>query len=166
MRLRNKKTGKIYECRTYGKTDSLWKKQGTSISLSWKIADHLWEGRDYKSLAELTEEWEDYEEPKHDYYFIRDGGNIDYHWYQKLGEITERRKEIGNYFETEKEAEKAVLKLKAIKRLKDEGFEFNGVGFDEHGRIYIKTNLHCIELDAMENPGLESRLNLIFGGEE
>ena len=33
-------------------------------------------------------------------------------------------REIGNYFETKEEAEKAVEKLKAWKRLKDNGFEF------------------------------------------
>ena len=163
MRLRNKKTGKIYECRTYGKTDSLWKKQGTSISLSWKIADHLWEGRDYKSLAELTEEWEDYEEPKHDYYFIRDGGNIDYHWYQKLGEITERRKEIGNYFETEEEAELAVRKLKAWKRLKDNRIEFN-LDFEKNSIRFTYRIDGTLRSSAEEARIIYDDLDLLFGG--
>ena len=35
-------------------------------------------------------------------------------------------KAIGNYFETKKEAERAVKKLKAWKRLKEKGFEFEG----------------------------------------
>lgn len=34
------------------------------------------------------------------------------------------RKNFGNYFETKEEAEKAVEKLKAWKRLKDKGFRF------------------------------------------
>jgi len=38
-------------------------------------------------------------------------------------EVYDRKnKEIGNYFETKEEAEKAVEKLKAWKRLKDKGF--------------------------------------------
>lgn len=39
----------------------------------------------------------------------------------------EEYKEIGNYFETKEEAEKAVEQLKAWKRLKDKGFEFCGI---------------------------------------
>ena len=76
------------------------------------------------SLAELNEEWEDYEDEN--YYFIDpdSSGNdrviddTDAGWKADLA-----RKEIGNYFKTKKEAEKAVEKLKVWKRLKDKGFQ-------------------------------------------
>lgn len=119
----------------------------------------------YNSLAEIMDEWEDYEEPKDDYYFIRDGGNIDYHWYQKLGEITERRKQIGNYFETKEEAERAVEKLKAYKRLKDLGTELLGWEIRDlptggnWQTINVKFNVKA-KKEPME------LLDLLFGEEE
>ena len=75
------------------------------------------------SLAELNEEWEDYEEKKFIYY-IDWKGNVQVNSYDN---DWEKEKSIGNYFETREEAEKAVEKLKAVKRLKDKGFKFNGV---------------------------------------
>ena len=78
----------------------------------------------YRSLKKLNEEWEDVPEGPKEYHWLRSG----------LGDICETkdtgtendkfRKSIGNYFETREEAEKAVEKLKAWKRLKDKGFEF------------------------------------------
>ena len=75
-------------------------------------------------------------------------------------------KQIGNRFESEEEAELAIRKLKALVQLEDKGFEFDGIGNDEHGRIYIKTNLHSTDFNVLENPDLESTLQLLFGGEE
>lgn len=143
MQLRNKKTGEI-------------------VVFGEGIVDLSQIG--CKNVAEMIEAgWEDYEEPKHDYYFIRDGGNIDCHWYQKLGEITERRKEIGNYFETEEEAEKAVEKLKAWKRLRGKGFRFN--------TWYGGSKNISYEITSLENETYIPRqicddLDLLFGGEE
>ena len=78
---------------------------------------------EYNSLAELNEEWEDYEEPKwlSDYWFIDSCGGINK---QETDILGANRREIGNYFETKEEAEKAVEKLRAWKRLKDKGFRF------------------------------------------
>lgn len=77
---------------------------------------------DYDSLAELNEEWEDYNEPK-EYWFINASGGVEAIALEDDDpEDTEGSKEIGNYFETREEAEKAVEKLKAWKRLKDNGF--------------------------------------------
>ena len=140
MKLRNKKTGVI----NYGNL-------------------HLDE---FESLAELNAEWEDYQEPKQDYYFIRDGGNVDYHWYQKLGEITERRKEIGNYFETKEEAEKAVEKLKAFKRLQDLGFRFDGIRFSDNNS-YIEWQIKAKKvLSDAEIKEFRECLHKVFGGED
>ena len=115
------------------------------------------------SLDELNE-WEDYEEPE-TYYYISDCVNIESltndHGYNLPEEIwhkaIERRKEIGNYFETKEEAEKAVEKLKAWVRLKAKGFRFNG-GDDA-----------CISyrFDPVKwEDGLDSDFDLLFGGKE
>lgn len=153
MKMRNKRTGEIGRlCSTNWKERSLIVMDENGVQLG-----------KYNSLAELNVEWEDVtEEPKLRWY-IGSSGVVHK---EKTTLYSEPREVIGNSFETEKEAEKAVEKLKAWKRLKDGGFEFSGIGFDEHGRIYVKTSLHISELNVMENPGLESRLNLLFGGEE
>jgi hypothetical protein len=80
----------------------------------------------YKTFAEFNEEWEDYEEPK-EFWYICDFRVV--HGiegkFQFTREEIAKMKSIGNYFETEEEAKKAVEKLKALKRLKDKGFRFN-----------------------------------------
>lgn len=64
--------------------------------------------------------------PQVAYYIDRDGDIVSY----KTGNFptrvfnVEQNKAIGNYFETREEAEKAVEKLKAWKRLKDSGLKF------------------------------------------
>lgn len=107
MKLKNKKTGEIID---------VYKGQ---------ILLHYNQGKktiQFKSIEEL-EDWEDYEEPKEYWYMSNDGAIIR----QQIDEDTPwdvNRREIGNYFETKEEAEKAVEKLKAVKRLKDKGFRF------------------------------------------
>jgi hypothetical protein len=112
----------------------------------------------YDSLAELNAEWEDYEELKH-FYFIRGDGGI------AIGtKITENicrcSKEIGNYFETREEAEAAVEKLKAWKRLKDKGFRFK-----DYERNMCDITIRAKLYDDGEI-GMIHELNLLFGGEE
>lgn len=85
---------------------------------------------EYDTLDALMQEWEDYEEPKK-YWFIDAYGNIvqneiTRHYgdeYTDMADAYENQKQIGNKFETEEEANKAVEKLKAWKRLKDKRFE-------------------------------------------
>lgn len=66
-----------------------------------------------QTLAELNEEWQDYEEPKEHWTIGHDGAIF------KLSEWENQKdhEEIGNYFETEEEAEKARDKLKAWHKL-------------------------------------------------
>lgn len=135
MKLRNKKTGKIGNF-CYGYTNEL--------CVSWQKDDGFWGKQEYDSLAELNEEWEDYEGPK-EYWFIDYGGRI-----KAMNDANDEedvaRKEIGNYFETKEEAEKTVEKLKAWKRLKDKGFkvdlwDYNGGNYQERiqtGRILFR----------------------------
>ena len=145
MKLRNKKTGEIRE-----------------------IRDVLGGGGyvNYNSLAELNEEWEDYEEPKK-FWEIDRYGRV-----QESKEPTDsiinpywkKRLEIGNYFETKEEAEKAVEKLKAWKRLRDKGFIFTKLEFGKY------TQKICFRFEPKDiypySKETEADLDLLFGGEE
>ena len=150
MKLRNKKTGEIRE-----------------------IKDILVDGMfRVNSLADLNEEWEDYEEQK----------NTEYYWYIGYkneirtarhhslsrfadNQITTTRKEIGNYFETREEAERAVEKLKAWKRLKDKNFHF--LKYSALGCGEIEFSLDFEDMDDEGEIGeLQADLELLFGGEE
>ena len=77
----------------------------------------------YLSLAELNEDWEDYEEPKVAY-FIDAQGDVCKFSDNDADDWT-KEEQIGNKFETKEEAEKIVEKLKAWKRLKDGGVKFD-----------------------------------------
>ena len=126
----------------------------------------------YDSLAKLTEEWEDYEEPK-EYWTIDTvlnkirpiGDKSDEEWIR----FESWAKAIGNYFETREEAEKAVEKLKAWKRLKDKGFRFKGwncalqeLYFDVPDTFYDRPDMvgEAISEETTKD------LDLLFGGEE
>lgn len=134
MKLRNKKTGEIKEV------------QPITIG-------------GFRYLAELNDEWEDYNELH--YWYIDNNG---YTLFSDLDDdklwkdLAEKKKQIGNYFETKEEAEEAVLKLKAWKRLKDKGFRFTGHFLGTDG-----LNIHY-ECDMKNNIGDD--LDLLFGDEE
>ena len=142
MKLRNKKTREIVEV--------------------CKINPEPFEATDFScsSLVELNEEWEDYEDSK-DFYYIQPDGFI--HWVQCNVSDYERKKfqAIGNYFETKEEAEKAVEKLKALKRLKDKGFMTTYWGYcrlDDVADITIYA--------TVKNDKIHKDLEILFGGEE
>ena len=116
MKFRNKKTGEIKEWdfisyfnTVCGKTYGQWE---------CDLAEFI------KNAEKFLDEWEDYEEPK-EYWFINTEEGATIEKTSEMFETTDKeRKEIGNYFETKEEAEKAVERLKAWKRLKDKGFKF------------------------------------------
>ena len=116
------------------------------------------------SLADFIKEWEDYEEPK-DFYFIHEDGSV--HIVQcKLPKYRLRGfKQIGNYFETKEEAEKAVEKLKAWKRLKDNGFEFTGWKFTPDMK-HISGNFVRIDAKIPYIVANNKDLDFLFGGED
>lgn len=159
MKLRNKKTGEIGNLvlninpnrESYSVLST---ENGNTICGNLVLAD-------YNSLAELNEEWEDYEEPKW-YWYINCFGKVLDTLYNG-NEWDEQRKLIGNYFETREEAEKAVEKLKAFKRLKDRGFRFEGFsryGADADFSFYKKRSGDFYE----ENfEALYDELDLLFG---
>lgn len=112
MKLKNKRSGEIKEFVLFDGKNEL---QGGA------------------TLKDLVKEWEDYEEPKDKgYWYIDDLCRIHYSS-ELLDEINDRpnncmiRKLCGNYFDTREEAEAVVEKLKAWRRLKDKGFDFEYV---------------------------------------
>lgn len=144
MKLRNKKTGETIDI------------------ICHKAGDFR---KKIESLAQLNEEWEDYEEPK-DYYFIRSESlTVGYSPISNTRSCR-NRKQIGNYFETKEEAEKAVEKLKAWKRLKDKGAIFKDWFWDkQYGTCIILGTKETDYVDD-ENEEVCKDLGLLFGGEE
>ena len=148
MKLRNKKTGEIGYLIVGRGFDH------------YVVANNLWDScGKYDSLAELNDEWEDYEEPK-EHFFITEYGDVySLNEYEGLNNVAnvDDYKQIGNYFGTPEEAEKAVEKLKAWKRLKDKGFRFKDwYGGSEDISFTVDAKISEITKD----------LNLLFGGEE
>ena len=141
MKLRNKKTGEI--------------KEVEPITIGG-----------FRSLAELNAEWCDYEEPKEYWFIDYDGGIIPF---SKMKDTATDKsmKQIGNYFETKEEAEKAVEKLKAWKRLKEARFEFGSVKYnlDEESSSLIAYD-GIITIKGMAYEDFVDDLNLLFGGEK
>lgn len=152
MRLKNKKTGEIV------------------IANVTRVVS----GVDFdcgQTLAELNAEWEDVPEEPKEYWFIDTSttGLV-----RKIVDtpLSEIDKEIGNYFETKEEAELAVRKLKAWKRLRDNGFRFthyNTLGLatiqrEEVIEYKIRASMH--DYDDEEAEEIEADLDLLFGGEE
>ena len=138
MKLRNKKTGEI-------------------VVFGEGIVDLNRIG--CKNVAEMMEAgWEDYEEPK-GYWYINEFGTPTEITHTRENIYDKQRKEFGNYFETEEEAEKAVKKLEAWKRLKDKGFRLSAA---------VSDSFFCLDIymsgEAYE--AIKDDLMLLFGGEE
>ena len=152
MKLKNKKTGEVGNLvlninpnrESYSVLST---ENGDTICGNLVVAD-------YDTLTELNEEWEDYEEPE-GWWFINRAyePNATNSTLRNL----EADKEIGNYFEAKGEAEKAVEKLKAWKRLKDNGFKFTAYQLQE---LNIKFFLDHGYTKMGDD------LDLLFGGEE
>ena len=134
MKLRNKKTGEIRE-----------------------IPDGFFCG---DNLKKVCEKWEDYEESK-EYWYVSAYGNL-----AKTDVMTSLHRgaeEIGNLFDTREEAEEAIEKLKAWKRLKDKGFRFDGYNSDFEGYWVIYPNDTEGTWRLAQD---KADLDLLFGGEE
>lgn len=118
----------------------------------------------YKSIAKLNKEWEDYKEPK-DVYFIDSDGNVVKSELEDGKIITLKKQAIGNYFETKEEAEKAVEKLKAWKRMKDTGCKpimWRWKQDYPNDACYVEVVLKC----QFDSGVYDKELDLLFGGEE
>ena len=154
MKLKNKKTGEIGEL-TMSFNEMTNEKRICVEYIEAHGKDFWREKKYYNSLADLNDKWEDYEESKE--YWTIDWTCTGVTTNKYSGDdVDDFNEAIGNYFETKEEAEKAVEKLKAWKRLKDKGFRFDGYNacsvdydIDEQYRKYISEDL-----------------DLLFGGEE
>lgn len=138
MKLRNKKTGEIVEITMPIKNGDGW-----SVSAS--------------SLAELNEEWEDYEETALD------------EMIEKLKSDFEKYPDEWNNLE---DAKKIVEKLKALTRLRGKGFKFTG--FSE-GSIHFTLDKEYSEFtyngydegcEMYINGEVDNDLETLFGGEQ
>ena len=160
MKLRNKKTGEIGEL-TYFNSHMY-------ILVDNELKTNLY----YNSLAELNEEWEDYEEPK-EFFAISPYKKEGYEVfpYDNFGHIYKLAEELGIAFKTKEEAEKAVEKLKAWKRLKDKGFKViewtAGLGDDNYkiGEVMVGFDIDGV-YDGNVPDDTEKDLDLLFEGEE
>lgn len=140
MKLRNKKTGEIAYMSGLGVDGA----NGSE--------------KEYHSLAELNEEWEDYKEPEG--WCVTMYGGITRT--TKNDEILfPDLKEIGNWFIDKESAYDALEKLKAWKRLKDKGFKF---------KWWVRTTDNfgdTIEITATSPTMTCSEdLDFLFGGKE
>ena len=154
MKLRNKKTGEIGHF-----TSTNWNEIALII-----MDDNGVQLAKYSSLAGLNKEWEDAPEEPKEYWYIDINSEI---MSDNVEDDTVKvMREIGNYFETKEEAELAVRKLKAWKRLKDKGFEFDGWTIDDGLKISIRTNLEGGNIYSESEKEIRSDLDLLFGGEE
>ena len=150
MKLRNKKTGEMGIVSHFDNqsiviypVDENWNAKGDKKYI-------------FHSLAELNEEWEDVEEPIGHWAIDMFGEPIDT---TNLSSFQLKKlQRYGNDFPTEEEAELAVRKLKAWKRLKDKGFRFDGWNVCDSGK--------GITIFANYPSGTKAYLDLLFGGEE
>lgn len=159
MKLRNKKTGEIGELNYY---DGFFQVVDTASPLCGNSVMG-----EYTTFSAINEEWEDYEEPK-EFYYIRDDGFVKSHPlddddFNQIKDGVGNLISIDNYFETKEQAEKAVEKLKAWKRLKDFGCEFDGWNVKNASS---EGDHLLINLYVKDCTGCEELLDLLFGGEE
>jgi hypothetical protein len=150
MKLRNKKTGEI---------GYLLVGKGSNYYI---VTNDEWEdcGK-YGSLSELNEEWEDVEEPKA-YWYIDDAGVMQVD--QILSSKINMRKSIGNYFETREEAEKAVEKLNAWRRLEDKGFKITNYNCPFRELYFEVDEEKFFEANGEASEETCADLGLLFGG--
>ena len=157
MRLRNKRTGEIKRVEFLSDYQN---DDGTEIG--FRVADTL-DVYSYKSLTELNSEWEDVPEQK-EYWSINELGTLIQITHTRENIYDKSRKNFGNYFSSREEAEQAVEKLKAWKRLKDKGFKFRDWDISHHNLGAIEFFLPDVVNDIDE---YRKDLDLLFqGGEE
>lgn len=152
MKLKNKKTGAIGELCVRKNLD------GEVIHYEVYVGELSFA---YYTLKSLTDTWEDYdeEEPKEYWYIYADKPQR-----ADCGDILEEDfKVIGNYFETKEEAEQAVEKLKAWKRLKDKGIK---IGKRRHSAYGGEMYWDCPNGTGISDKEIWLDLDLLFGGEE
>lgn len=154
MKLRNKRTGEIgYFCFANWNDPALIIMDDNGVQLV-----------KYDSLAKLNANWEDAPE---EYWYIACCGDVE-NDVDEGAELDKGCKEIGNYFNSQEEAEKAVERLKAWKLLKDKGFNFTGYTDRDRGKDG-QFEIYCDFRNGKEpvwQTEVDPLLDLLFGGEE
>lgn len=118
----------------------------------------------YDTKAAFDADWEDAPEDTKDFWYIRCGGVVKQNEDSSLEEHhIDKHKEIGNYFSSREDAEKAVEKLKAWKRLKDKEVKLKIVTIG-HKKYLEPTAEDDKTFDEVKE--LIKDFELIFGGEE
>ena len=140
MKLKNKKTGEIVEI-----TMPITNGDGWNIKAN--------------SLAEICEEWSDYKEEQYVIDMWEDNCIVNTKFGVELSGI-ERAKECGLYFETRKEAELAVEKLKALAQAKRDGLNFSGWYYNDDGLVILANT------NKIDDSILETLFGVSLGGEE
>ena len=130
----------------------------------------------YDDLKTFTNDWEDAPEEPKEYWFIDEYGmvqqEIDYYYDENKSAVHDKRLEVGNYFQTKEEAEKAVEKLKAMAKLKEFGFRFIDWELDmktiADGKIWFDIGVNT-EWDAERllelKPEVKKSLDILFSQE-
>ena len=123
MKLKNKKTG-----------ETITIKDDRELALLKFVESSLPNGFILWEEAKETTRWKPDETQKY-YYVDNDGLVRDDAWWNSAG-VDQGRFETGNCFQTKEEAEKAVEKLKAWKRLKDSGLKFKDWNKSNYDRTF------------------------------
>ena len=159
MKLRNKKTGEIID---FCNGDFFIHSGDEKINI-YKYGKWI----EYNSLAQRNAEWEDYEEPKNFWYICGfevmpavEGKFSTPDLAAFTREEIAKLEDIGNYFETEEEAEKAVEKQVIWTTLEDSGFKFTGWKRDKNDRD--KLIIEATDPTFRD----DNDLDLLFGGKE
>lgn len=156
MKLRNKKTGVIGEL------------SGVNRIVVYEPDMPLCENSilgEYDTLAELNKDWEDYKIDPYIVDMLEDNCISSVAFGTDLQEI-ERAKECGLYFESKEEAEKAVEKLKSLKRLKDKEFRFDGYDIANRAGDNVICGQAYFKAGNYDKEGIKKDLDLLFGGKE
>lgn len=150
MKLRNKITGEINEFMVHKRIED--REDGNPV---------------YAPFDGNIDEWEDYEKPKEYWHIAELCAGLQRKQDTDNGE-DRFNKQIGNYFDTEEEAKKAVEKLRAWKRLKDKGFSFDPVDRYEAlcGNGFNIPITATMPPEAYTDTEVSKDLDICFGGEE
>lgn len=154
MKLRNKETGEIGEL-CYVPTNYL--------CVTWTKDDGVWTKQEYNSLAELNEDWEDYEEPKEHWAIDQFGEPINVTRLSRLQLAKLHR--FGNDFPSEDATIEAIEKLEAWQRLKD-----HNLRVERGQRIFVNaankltSQKPLFVMDTYEE--VEDDLDLLFGDDD
>ena len=106
---------------------------------------------EYNSLEAVARDWKDYEEPK-EYWYINSISAVGLHTRtngmtdSENSYMEDRQLEIGNHFETEEEAKKAVDKLKALTEAKEDGLKIKGYYYNHEDLVILADIGKCNKL--------------------